>query len=122
MNLQETLRDEAEGILAWIVEGAIQWFSERLQDPTRILRETTDYRDTSDELAGFVGQIVVADPDSSISGRELFEAFMDWCLEENIQAWSRRAFFASMKERFPDCRKHKRNDGVHFEGLRLEET
>ena len=122
MNLQETLRDEAEGILAWIVEGSISWFRERLQDPTRIRQETTDYRDTSDELAGFVGQIVVEDPDSTISGRALFEAYLDWSIEENIQAWSRRAFFASMKERFPNSRKFKRNDGVHFEGLKLEET
>ena len=122
MNLQDTLRDEAEGILAWIVEGAISWFRERLQDPPRIQQETTDYRDTSDELAGFIGQIVVESPGTVISGRDLYEAFRDWCLEEGINAWSRRALFASMKERFPDVRKFKKETGVHFEGLRLEES
>ena len=122
MNLQDTLRDEAEGILAWIIEGAISWFNQRLADPARIQQETTDYRDTSDELAGFIGQIVIESPGVIISGRDLYEAFRDWCLEEGIQAWSRRALFASMKERFPDCRKFKRETGVHFEGLELVES
>jgi putative DNA primase/helicase len=121
-NLQDTLRDEAEGILTWLVEGSIAWHENRLSDPAKITQEITDYRDTSDELAGFVGTIVVEDSDSIIAGRDLYEAFRDWCMEEGILAWSRRALFAAMKERFPDCRKFKRNDGVHFEGLRLEES
>ena len=120
--MQDTLRDEAEGILTWLIEGSIAWHENRLSDPAKITQEITDYRDTSDELAGFVGTIVVEDPDSTISGRDLYEAFRDWCMEEGINAWTRRAVFASMKERFPDCRKFKRNDGVHFEGLRLEES
>ena len=120
-NLQDTLRDEAEGILAWIVEGAVTWFEQRLNDPERILRETTDYKETSDELAGFIGTIVVEDAESTIAGRDLYEAFRDWCMEEGILAWSRRALFAAMKERFPEVRKFKKNSGVHFEGLRLEE-
>ena len=121
-NLSHILRGEAEGILSWIIEGAVQWYSSGLVEPKRIKQELTDYRDTSDELAGFVGTLVVEDPESIISGRELYEIFRDWCLDEGIQAWSRRALFASMKERFPDCRKFARNSGVHFEGLRLEDS
>jgi putative DNA primase/helicase len=119
-NLPFALRNEAEGILAWLIEGSINWYTNRLVEPQKIHQEITDYKDTSDELAGFVGTLVVEDPDSVISGRDLYELFRDWCMEEGILAWSRRALFAAMKERFPDCRKFKRNSGVHFQGLRLE--
>ena len=119
-NLPLALRNEAEGILAWLIEGSINWYNNRLVEPQKIYQEITDYKDTSDELAGFVGTLVVEDADSIISGRDLYELFRDWCLEEGIMPWSRRALFAAMKERFPDCRKFKRNTGVHFGGLRME--
>ena len=122
LSLPETLKGEAEGILNWLIEGAVQWYSEGLVEPKKIKQELSDYQDTSDELAGFVGTLVVEDPESIISGRDLYEVFRDWCLDEGIQAWSRRALFASMKERFPDCRKFKRSTGVHFEGIRLEDS
>ena len=121
-NLSSELQSEAEGILNWLIEGAVHWFSWGLIEPEKIKQELTDYRDTSDELAGFVGTLVVEDPESVISGRDLYEVFRDWCMDEGIQAWSRRALFAAMKERFPDVRKFKKETGVHFEGLRLEES
>ena len=120
-SLPGKLRDEAEGILAWLIEGAIKYYQEGLIDPPVIQQGLRDYRETSDELAGFTDLVIIEDDEADISGSALYEAFRDWCFEEGINAWSRRAFFAAITERYPNVRKHKKKTGVHFDGLRLAE-
>lgn len=118
-SLPGKLRQEAEGILSWLIEGAIKFYQDGLVDPPIIQSGLQDYRETSDELAGFTDLVIIEEPGAEVSGRELYEAFRDWCLEEGINAWSRRAFFSAITERYPDVRKYKKTAGVHFDGLRL---
>jgi putative DNA primase/helicase len=118
-NLREKLEAEAEGILAWAVEGAIRYYTEGLTDPPVIEQGMADYRDTSDELAGFVDMVVTQTDDGDVSGKDVYEAFRDWAMEEGIKPMSRQALFAAVSERFPDVRKKKTKFGVHFDGISL---
>ena len=117
--LFETLQSEAEGILAWIVEGAKEWSANSLNDPPVVKEATRNYRHTADDLAGFIGQIVIEDEDSSMSGAELMSSYMDWCIEENVRSWSRRALYEAICERCKSVYKVKKQDGIHLIGLRL---
>ena len=118
--LFKALRAESEGILRWIVDGAREWHANGLGDPPSVKEATAAYRHTADELAGFVGMVIAADPDASVAGSDLMAAYMDWCVEENVRAWSRRALYEAVCERLPTVSKEKRRDGVHLIGLRLE--
>ena len=117
--LTETLLDEAAGILAWVVEGAVEWYRNGLADPEIIRDGTAEYRAVSDELAGFVDFVVVADTDASIKGNELYEAYRDWATTEGVHPWSARAVNEAVVERMSGVKKVKRMDGVHLTGLRL---
>ena len=117
--LFDTLKKEAPGILRWIIEGAKEWHADGLGDPVSVKEHTKNYRHTADELAGFVGQEVVPDPDGSITGTELMGIYMDWCVAENTRAWSRRALYEAICERIHGVEKVKKMDGVHLTGLRL---
>ena len=117
--LTRTLADEAPGILNWIVEGARQWYSDGLGDPPVVKEASKAYRHTSDELAGFIGTVVVEDPDGSILGSDLMGLYLDWTVAENTRSWSRRALYGAVIERIAGAYKEKRTDGIHIVGVRL---
>lgn len=55
--LAETLKRESEGILAWAVRGAMQWYAQGLQEPDRVRHATREYRESADILGGFIDEL-----------------------------------------------------------------
>jgi len=102
--LADKLRAEAEGILAWAVRGAMEWYRDGLQDPEVVRNATREYRETSDALAGFLPGVLekTGDPNDRVVGTAAFNAYMDWCEAENLppkERWTRRTFYAALEER-----------------------
>lgn len=103
--LPATLLSEAEGILAWAIEGARQWYASGLQDPQRIKDATAEYRAASDILEGFYGEhgkYEAADPEMKVEAIKVFHDFQEWADEQNmldLRKWSSRAFYGAMEER-----------------------
>lgn len=119
--LSDNLLGEAEGIFAWAVRGAVEWFRSGLGDPPVVTDATKEYRETSDALAGFCPGVFVIDHGATqrVTGKVLFDAYLDWTDEENLPAkerWKRKTFFAALEER--GATKKKTNKGVAFEGIR----
>ncbi len=118
--LVDKLVAEAEGVMAFFVEGARQWYEAGSLNPPAQVREGTDsYQVTSDELGGFVGWIVVGDPSARILGREVYEEYRSWAIAEGVSPWSARAVYEGLCERLPGVVKRKRKEGVWLDGLRL---
>ena len=57
--LPAKLLDEAEGILAWIVEGAKRWYAEGLGRPPEIEAAVLDYRNEMDQIPRFLEECCV---------------------------------------------------------------
>ena len=116
--LGQTLAAESAGIAAWAVRGAVEWYANGLQDPPEVTNATADYRETSDELAGFFPGVLVLDPGQKVLGSEVMEHYQTWADEEGIlRRWERRTLFAALEER--GLTRHKGNRGVVFHGVRL---
>jgi putative DNA primase/helicase len=102
-DLDAKLMAEAEGIAAWAVKGAVEWFRDGLKDPAVITEASKEYRETSDALAGFFpGVLERCDDGCSLNGTEAFNRYLEWCEAENLPAkerWTRRAFYDAMEER-----------------------
>ncbi|MEU5974281.1 phage/plasmid primase, P4 family [Streptomyces sp. NPDC047315] len=120
-DLDRKLLAESEGIAAWAVRGAVDWYRTGLQDPQVITVASTEYRATSDPLAGFLpGVLEFADDAESMSGNEVFNSYLDWCEAENLpgrERWTRQAFYAAMEERGAVKKRTKR--GISIGGIRL---
>lgn len=120
-DLDRKLLAEAEGIAAWAVRGAVEWYRGGLQDPQVITGASQEYRETSDPLAGFLpGVLEHADDSVVMNGNDAFNAYLDWCQEENLPAkeqWTRRSFYDAMEER--GAVRRKTNRGIALGGLRL---
>lgn len=118
--LGEKLLAEAEGIFAWAVAGAVEWYAGGLKDPDIIRSSTKEYRETSDALTGFIPGMYIADSEAGrVMGKQLFDHYLDWADEENLpqrERWTRRTFFGALEER--GLTKRKTAQGIAFEGVR----
>lgn len=101
-DLDRKLMAEAQGIAAWAVRGAVEWFAGGLKDPAVISDATTEYKETSDTLAGFFPGVLVKDDAARMDGADAYTAYRDWCEAEGLpqkEVWSRRALYGALEER-----------------------
>lgn len=79
--LYAKLEAEAEGILAWAVEGCLEWKRNGLQTPEKVLAATARYRAEQDTLGQFLAECCVEGPDCRAEAKELFSRYCKWCEE-----------------------------------------
>jgi putative DNA primase/helicase len=118
-DLDSKLRAEAQGIAAWVVRGAVEWFANGLQDPAVITAASREYRETSDALVGFFPGVYERDEASSIPGADAYNAYREWCEAEGLpskEIWTRRSFYDAMEER--QVSRKKTNKGITLVGIR----
>jgi putative DNA primase/helicase len=92
------LREEASGILNWLLEGAARWKREGLNAPKAVLAATDEYRGEMDVIGNFLKERCVQQKDLTIRIRELYRAYADWCDENNEHAVSERFLSMRLKE------------------------
>jgi putative DNA primase/helicase len=121
--LGDRLRDEAEGILAWAVRGAAEWYAQGLGEPSVVVEATRDYRETADFLQGFLPGVLVREEGAELLGAEAYTAFREWADEEGLQSrevWTRKTFYGALDER--GVPRMKRERGVYLQGVRLADA
>ena len=97
-HLELKLREEASGILNWLLEGAALWKREGLKAPKAVLLATDEYRGEMDVIGNFLKDNCVQEKDLTIRIRELYKAYTDWCDVNNEHAVSERFFSMRLKE------------------------
>jgi putative DNA primase/helicase len=97
-HLEMKLREEAGGILNWLLEGTARWKREGLKAPAAVLNATDEYRGEMDVIGNFLKECCVQKPEGSIRIRELFKAYQDWCDDNNEHGVSERFFGLRLKE------------------------
>lgn len=119
-NLDRKLLAEAEGIAAWCVRGAVEWFANGLRDPEVISAATDEYKATSDTLAGFFPGVLEADDAARMNGAEAYTHYREWCEAEGLQSkevWSRKLFYGALEER--GIQRVRVAKGMALVGIRL---
>jgi len=120
--LPAKLKDEYEGILAWFIQGAHEWYTKGLQIPERVRAATQEYRNDMDVLAGFIGQCCVTNPNGLkyiTSSQDLYDAYRKWCEDAREKILSRKAFGQRLRQRGFESK--KRSGRMHFLGIGLIE-
>jgi putative DNA primase/helicase len=97
--LAAKLRDELPGILAWIVQGCLEWRREGLQPPDEVKRATGRYRAEMDVLAAFIDEECVIYEHANATAKALYSAYREWCEENGEKPESQRRFGGRLKER-----------------------
>ncbi|AKZ59201.1 Phage/plasmid primase, P4 family, C-terminal domain [Streptomyces ambofaciens ATCC 23877] len=121
LNLAARLRAEREGILAWAIDGAAEWYASGLQEPDSIATATQDYRESEDRLAEFLVARCVEEPGTRVAPMAIRRAYQEWAEDAGLsrkEVLSGWALGVELESR--DFAKVKRSGRWGFEGLRLK--
>jgi phage/plasmid-associated DNA primase len=92
------IREEAQGVLAWIVQGAKQYLVNGLKKPAGVRQATENYRVAEDEVALFIAQCCVTGDKLYTPAKDLYEAYCEFADSH----MSQRNFGKEMTKRFGD--------------------
>jgi putative DNA primase/helicase len=109
--LLETLKHEAAGILAWMVEGCLQWQKEGLGSPPEVAAASVAWQAASDRFPAFLEEKCAISPDAWVAVAYLWPAYQHWCQENNEQFVIPKASFDERLEQI-GCTQGKRNNGT----------
>ena len=116
-HLEAKLREEASGILNWLLEGTARWKRERLKAPVAVLKATDEYRGEMDVIGNFMKERTVQQKGNSIRVRELFKAYQEWCVENNEHIVSER--FLSLRLQEMGYERTRTADARYWAGIAL---
>lgn len=118
--LVETLKAEAPGILAWLVKGCLLWQAEGLKTPKKVKDATAKFRRSEDQIADFVEQRCLINPDFRCGATDLYNDFKLWWKDNvNPKPLSQRKFGDLMTLRFS---KEQPKGLVEYLGVGLRST
>jgi putative DNA primase/helicase len=82
--LADTLKDEYEGILMWLVRGAVKYGSEDLIPPYEVVAFTQGYIESQDLLARWIKDCCVACPlEQGMASQTLLTSYRRYCCQED---------------------------------------
>ena len=90
--LEEILKAEGPGILAWAVRGSLAWQSEGLNPPAIVREATNAYREESDPVHDFIESRCVVEESASVTVGDLWGAYKYWTMD-NCEPTSTRTEF-----------------------------
>ncbi|MDD4950907.1 MAG: phage/plasmid primase, P4 family [Desulfovibrionaceae bacterium] len=114
----QKLRAEMPGILAWLVNGCLEWQRLGLAPPARVLEATAEYRRAEDVIGDFIEECCIEGADFEVGATELYNAFEAWW-EHNISKRppKQRRFGQMLPKRFERFKSGR----IKYHGLKLRE-
>ena len=81
--IDDALDAEAEGILAWLVRGAVLWYKNGLQAPAVVDEAVTAYRSEMDLVQQFYDECLQLG--EHVNRQDVYHAFINWCKESGYK-------------------------------------
>lgn len=112
------LKAELPHILAWAIEGCLDWQKRRLTDIPKAMRDAgRQYLVEQDILGEFLQEMTVSGPELKVTFKELFDCYRSWMMQCNLKPVSRQALGRQLGERGLTSR--HTNRGAVYDGLDL---
>jgi putative DNA primase/helicase len=115
--LTEKMKAEWPGILAWIIEGCLEWQSEGLAAPMAVTAATAEYLESEDTIVAWIEERCERDPNAWASSAALFASWTSWATKAGEALGSQKKFCQKLRDRH--FHKHDVTAGRGFNGLRI---
>ena len=118
-HLLSALIAELPGVLAWAVQGAMEWQQRGLTPPASVTDATESYRVESDPVGQFIVDYCVMGDACEVGAAALYVAYKAWCATQGMgerEMLTATAFGRRIGERF---KKRKGNRGAMYGGVGL---
>jgi P4 family phage/plasmid primase-like protien len=94
--LDETLANEASGILAWMVRGCLRWQAEKLTEPPAVVHATAAYKGGQDTVGKFFEECCECSQTERVKKSQMTAAYRAWCLTHSCNPVSDTTFGLTM--------------------------
>ncbi|WP_082505763.1 phage/plasmid primase, P4 family [Deinococcus sp. Leaf326] len=111
------LKPEIEGILAWAVEGALEWNQDGLSEPQTIREATKHYRDEMDLIGQFIEDRCIIDAAAREEVGTLYSFYRSWAEQNGCTPVKQQALSRDFTRR--GYEEQKSNGKRYRVGLRL---
>jgi len=98
-DLENKLLIEKNGILAWMVQGALRWKSEGLVSSSRIKAASNQYRNDCDIIGEFIEDNCTIDPNAKVPRTVLWGKWQFWSNQNGHYTGSKKTFTRRLKDR-----------------------
>jgi len=96
---ERLIAEELPGILAWCVEGCLEWQEGGLTPPSKVTEATEEYRAEMDTVGQFLDERCLLVQDATVTKAALYEDYRDWSAAGGMLALSMNRFGRRMKEK-----------------------
>jgi len=119
-NLEEKLLAQADGILEWIIAGAVKWYASGLKLSPQIISQSAQYRTESDLLGQFFEDAINVDTSSRSLDSAVYCEYTRWCTLNGTRALAKKRFTQKLAERGIDI--EKSNGYRYYSGIELKDS
>jgi putative DNA primase/helicase len=116
-DLAEKLKTEWPGILAWALEGCLEWQREGLQPPEIVRKATDDYLANEDALGQWLGECCDVRDGFYTTVAELFASWSQWAQKAGEVVGSQKAFSQALAARGFEKKQQAGTNRAGFKGI-----
>ncbi len=98
-NLLQKLQKEKDGILAWLVKGAVLYYEEGLKKTDAVENATKGYKEEMDLVGNFLEDCIQESEGSFLRSVDLYHAYLGWCSVNGVDAIKQNALSRQMTAR-----------------------
>jgi putative DNA primase/helicase len=107
-HLPDKLKSELPGILAWMIEGCLDWQETGLAPPEIVTAATAQYLEAEDAIAAWIEDCAGRDPNNFEKSTKLFTSWSEWAEKSGEHIGSQKRFCQNLEARgFAPPRKNR---------------
>jgi putative DNA primase/helicase len=116
---EKLIKNEASGILNWMLDGLRSWLDNGLSEPEEVTSATAKFFATSDVLGRFLEHCTVREAGHRVQSSVLHQVYDAWCKSSGETPWKNRGFSLAMDERGYE---RKQSDVMWWLDIRLTKS
>ena len=99
--LKEKLKaqENISGLFNWCLEGLRLYKAEGLKRPEEVASATAEYQNSSDRLALFIGECLIAEPMTNCKVSDVFGIYREWCQANGYYSENKANFMAGLRNK-----------------------
>ena len=118
-NMKDLLYAESEGVLSWLVQGAVDYYQNGIQEPESVTKASREYQMEFDTVGQFIEECCVVGSGLEIQSSKLYQAYKNWCDENNEKPFGTRQFSTTLeRKKF----KKRKSGNMLFCGISTKKT
>lgn len=110
---------ELQGILAWAVQGCLDWQQNGINAPDIVEAATRAYKEEMDSFSHFFNECCVVREGARVSNKMLRAKYDEWCAENGERGLTQRPFSRKLRERGYDTRNSSPTGTAEWHGFTL---